>query len=362
MLIELVTTTMVRLPLRSPIGTAIHAIDSVGCVLVEVRTVEGVVGQSFVFTINANRLVAFDEMIRGLAPLAVGRGVHETAGIWESIWLEINPTGHKGVTISALSAIDIACWDAFARTIGLPLSHVFGACRTEVDTYASSGLWLTATIDELISEAAAFVEQGFRAVKLRIGSARLEDDVTRVRAVREAIGDDVGLLVDANQKFTPKEAIRLGRMLEEFSLGWIEEPVAAHDLRGHADVRSALDTPIASGETEYTRFGIQAMIDARSADILMPDLQRIGGYTDFRRAAAIAGSNHLPVSSHFFTEYSLALAGSLPNCISVEHIDWFAPLFVEVVQLRDGMITIPDGPGTGFTFDPELARRFPMTA
>ncbi len=351
---------MVKLPLRKPVGTAIHAIDSVGCVLVDIRTADGIVGQSFVFTINANRLAAFDEMIRGLAPFAVGRGVHATAGIWESIWSEINATGHKGVTIAALSAIDIACWDAFARTLDVPLAHLFGTCRTQVDTYASSGLWLTATIDELIAEAAAFVADGFHTLKLRIGSARLEDDVARVRAVRETIGDDIGLLVDANQKFTPKEAIRLGRRLEEFSLGWIEEPVAANDLRGHAEVRAALDTPIASGETEYTRFGIQAMIDARSADILMPDLQRIGGYTDFRRSAASADANHVPVSSHFFTEYSLALAGSLPNCLSVEHIDWFAPLFVENIELIDGRIVIPDRPGTGFTFDPELARRFPM--
>ncbi|MEO7370881.1 MAG: mandelate racemase/muconate lactonizing enzyme family protein [Ilumatobacteraceae bacterium] len=360
MLIERVNTTLVSLPLRAPIGTAIHSIHSVGCVLVEVHTADGVVGQSFAFTINANRLAAFDEMIRGLAHFAVGRGVHETAGIWESIWLEINPTGHKGVTISALAAIDVACWDAFARTIGLPLSHVFGTCRTEVDTYASSGLWLSASIDELIGEASAFVAQGFRAVKLRIGSAQADDDVARVRAVRDAIGNEVGLLVDANQKFTPKEAIRLGRMLEEFSLVWIEEPVAANDLRGHADVRTALDTAVATGETEYTRFGIQSLIDARSADILMPDLQRIGGYTEFRRAAATAAANHLPVSSHFFTEHSLALAGSLPNCISVEHIDWFAPLFIEDIELRHGKLVIPERPGTGFTYGPDLARRFPI--
>lgn len=362
MIIESVTTTMVKLPLSRPVGTAIHAIDSIGCVLVEVRTVDGVLGQSFVFTINANRLRAFDEMIRGLAHFAVGRAVYETTGIWESVWLEINPTGHKGVTIAALSALDGACWDAFGRTHNLPLSHIFGSCRTEVDTYASSGLWLTATVDELTAEAAGFVDRGFRAVKLRIGSAAFEDDVVRVRAVREAIGDDVGLLVDANQKFTPKEAIRLGRRLEEFSLVWIEEPVAAHNLQGHADVRASLDTPIASGETEYTRFGTQAIIESRAADILMPDLQRVGGFTEFRRAAAIAGVKHLPVSSHFFTEYSLSLAGSLSNCISVEHIDWFSPLFIEDVEMRDGQLVVPDRPGTGFSFDPELARRFPMPA
>ncbi len=360
MLIERVETTLVEVPLRAPIGTAIHAIHSVGCVLVEVHTTDGAVGQSLVFTINANRLGAFDEMIRGLAPFAVGRSITETAGIWEAIWLEINPTGHKGVTISALSAIDVACWDALGRTVELPLHRVFGACRSEVDTYASSGLWLSATVDQLVAEAAAFVAQGFLAVKLRIGSEHPDDDVARVGAVRDAIGDDVGLLVDANQKFTAKQAIRLGRRLEQFSLVWIEEPVAAYDLSGHAEVRAALDTPIASGETEYTRFGMQAMIDARSADVLMPDLQRIGGYTEFRRAAATAASNNLPVSSHFFTEHSLAMAGSLPNCISVEHVDWFAPLFVEEVELRDGKLVVPERPGAGFTFDPAAVAEYSL--
>jgi L-alanine-DL-glutamate epimerase-like enolase superfamily enzyme len=360
MLIEHVDTTLVEVPLRAPIGTAIHSIRSVGCVLVEVHTADGAVGQSLVFTINANRLRAFDEMIRGLAPFAIGRNVTETAGIWEAIWLEINPTGHKGVTISALSAIDVACWDGFGRTVGLPLHRIFGACRSEIDTYASSGLWLSASIDELVAEAALFVAQGFRAVKLRIGSDRPDDDVARVRAVRDAIGDDIGLLVDANQKFTPKEAIRLGRRLDEFSLVWIEEPVAAYDLIGHAEVRAALGTPVASGETEYTRFGMQAMIDARAVDILMPDLQRIGGYTEFRRAAASAASNNMPLSSHFFTEHSLALAGSLPNCISVEHVDWFEPLFAEAVELREGKLVVPERPGTGFTFDRAAVARFSM--
>ncbi len=358
MKVERIDTTLVDVPLRAPIGTAIHAIESVGCVLVEVVTGDGVVGQSLIFTINGNRLRAFDEMVNGLAHLATGRQVDETTAVWDAIWHAINPTGHKGVTISALSAIDVALWDAHARSLGQPLHRLFGAARTTVDTYASSGLWLNASIDELVVEATSFVEQGFHAVKLRIGSDAAETDVERVRAVRAAVGDDVALLVDANQKFTPKQAIRLGRRLEEFDLTWIEEPVAAGDLVGHADVRAALDTPIASGETEYTRFGMQAMLDARAADVLMPDLQRIGGYTEFRRAAAAADARHVPVSSHFFTEHSLAMAGSLSNCISVEHVDWFASLFRERPELCDGQLVIPERPGHGFTFDPDAVDRF----
>lgn len=361
MKIDRITTTSVALALRAPVGTAIHSIHSVGCVLVELTTVDGAVGQSFVFTLNGDRLRAFDETITGLAHLAIGAPVHETTAIWDAIWHEINPTGHKGITVSALSAIDVACWDAWGRTLDQPLHRVFGACRDSIDTYASSGLWLDASIDDLVTEATEFVGAGFRAVKLRIGSDDPNDDVARVRAVREAVGPDIGLLVDANQRFTPKQAIRLGRRLEEFELTWFEEPVSADDLGGHAEVRAALDTPVASGETEYTRYGMQAMLDARACDVLMPDLQRVGGYTEFRRAAALAGARHVPVSSHFFTEHSLALAGSLSNCVSVEHIDWFAPLFREDLELRAGRLVVPDRPGHGFSFDPAAVDRFRLT-
>lgn len=349
MKIERIDTRLVELPLAKPIGTAIHAIRSVGCVLVTLRTDDGVLGESFVFTINAARIASFEAMIGGLGELVVGRDPHDTSGIWNELWMEVNPTGHKGVTIAAMGAIDVACWDAVGRAAGLQLHKLFGACRDTVDTYASSGLWLSADLSEIVDEATAFVEQGFTAIKLRIGSARADDDVERVRVVREAIGSEVRLLVDANQKFTPKQAIRLGRRLEEFDLTWIEEPVAVHDLRGSAEVRAALDTPIASGETEYTAYGIRDMLDARAADIAMPDLQRVGGYSEFRKAAAVAAVYDVPVSSHFFTEYSLAMAGSIANCISVEHVDWFAPLFAEQVELRNGRLVIPDRPGTGFT-------------
>lgn len=350
MKITSVATRLVDLPLPRPIGTAIHSIRSVGCVLATLRTDEGVDGESFVFTINGARLAAFDEMIRGLGALIVGRDPHDTGAIWSDLWMEVNPTGHAGVTISAMSSLDVACWDIVGRAAGLPLHKVFGACRDTADTYASSGLWLDASLDELATEAASFVEDGFTAVKLRIGSDRIADDVERVRTVRASVGDDVRLLVDANQKFDPKTAIRLGRMLEEFDIAWFEEPVAVHDLRGCAEVRAALDIPVATGETEYTTRGIKNVLDARAADVVMPDLQRIGGYTEFRRSAALAAADDTPVSSHFFTEYSLCVAAATPNCVSVEHVDWFAPLFAESVELSDGRLVVPDRPGTGFTF------------
>ncbi|NNF53665.1 MAG: mandelate racemase/muconate lactonizing enzyme family protein [Acidimicrobiales bacterium] len=353
-------TSLVVLPLAKPIGTAIHSIRSVGCVLLEIETDQGVVGQSYIFTINADRLGAFDEMVRGLSHFVIGRDPCDTGAIWSDIWNEINATGHKGVTVAAMAAIDVACWDAVGRSIGLPLHKLFGACRDRIDTYASSGLWLSYSVDELQAEASSFISQGFTAMKLRLGMERIQDDIERVAKVREAVGPDVRLLVDANQKFSPKHAIALGRRMEPFDITWFEEPVITHNRRGSAEVRAALDMPIATGETEYTRYGIKDLIDARAGDILMPDLQRIGGYTEFAKAAALSAAHDLPVSTHFFTEQSLAIAAATANCISVEHTDWFSPLFNEEPEIVAGQILVPDRPGTGFTLAADLLKRFPL--
>lgn len=361
MRIESINTRLVDVPLPAPIGTAIHQMTSVGCVLVEATTVDGVVGQGYVLALNADRIRSLDEMIKGVAERVVGREATETEGIWEELWSLINPMGHKGVTVSAMSALDVALWDAVGRTLDMALHRLWGSCRETIPTYASSGLWLSMSIDELTKQAEAFVSAGFTAMKIRLGSPRMDEDVARVAAVREVIGLDVGLLADANQSLDPKSAIRLGRALEPYRLGWFEEPVPAYDLKGHRRVRDALDVPIASGETEYTRFGMASMIDAGAADILMPDLQRIGGFTEFRRAAALASANNTPVSSHLFTEHSLCLAGSIPGCISVEHFDWLHPLFNETPELKNGELVIPDRPGHGFTFNQAATTQFAIT-
>lgn len=358
MKVESLSTRVVDVPLAKPVGTAIHAMRSVGCVLIDVRCDNGVVGQSYIFSLNGDRVRSLDEMVKGLAHFAVGRDPHDSGLVFADIWKAISPMGHEGVTISALSAIDVALWDAVGRAADMPLHKMWGAWRDQVATYATSGLWLSESIDELLQDAQQFLDQGFNAMKIRLGRDQIADDVERVRAVRDMIGPDVALLSDLNQGRGPTQAIKLGRALEPFDLMWFEEPVATYDLQGHARVRAALDMPIASGESVFTRYGMQAMIDAGAADILMPDLQRIGGFSEFRRASASASANNLPVSSHFFTEQSLCLAGSIDNCISVEHCDWFSPLFNEEMELVDGMLVVPDRPGHGFTFNEEAVSRY----
>jgi len=351
MIISNITTKIVEIPFENPIKTAIHNMHSVGCVLLSIETDQDITGESYLFALNAVRIKAFNEMIKGFNEHLIGKDPQFIEAIWQDIWRAINPSGHKGVTIAALSTIDTALWDIIGKAANLPLHRLFGACRSKAKTYASGGLWLAQNIDEIISEANKFIEQGHRSMKIRLGSKDWRDDVERVKQLRDSVGPKIELMADLNQALKPKQAIKLGRHLEEFDLLWLEEPVPAYDLVGHSEVRQALDIPIASGETEYTRYGMRAMIEAKSMDILMPDLQRIGGLTEMRKVAHLAEAYNLPISTHIFTEQSLCIAGSVENCISVEHMPWYAELFNEAIEVVDGHIDIPERPGIGFTFN-----------
>lgn len=169
--------------------------------------------------------------------------------------------------------------------------------------------------------------------------------------MRGAIGPGIKLMADANQGLTEAQAIRLGRRLEEFDLTWFEEPLPAWDLDGLARVAAALDTPIASGETEYTRYGFRRMLELRSADILMPDLQRVGGVSEFMRVGHMAESHDVAVSSHLFPETSVQVLGALSNAIYLEYMPWFSPLYNESLTFEAGSAVVPERPGWGFTFN-----------
>ena len=354
-------TTLVNVPLEKPISTAIHQMNSVGCVLLELETDEGITGESYVFTLNGVRLKALQEMLLGFAHQVEGRDPHYISKIGQDIWHECNPIGHKGFSIAALSAIDTACWDIIGKAANQPLHKLFGACRDKVKTYASGGLWLSQSIDDCVQQAGDFIDAGFKSMKIRLGCTNPIDDVARVAAVRKTIGLDIELLADANQAFTPKQAIRLGRLLEPYALGWYEEPVAYQNLKASAEVRTAIDVPIAGGETEYTRYGMRDILQAGAVDVLMPDLQRIGGLSEMRRVCAMAASYDVPISTHIFTEQSICIAASEPGCLSVEHMPWFSPLFNEAMEIEDGCLLVPDRPGIGFNFDQAAVSRFKIS-
>ncbi len=346
-----VETKPVLVRLEPLIGSALGQITSFGCILVTVRTDGGITGENLIFTLNDRRTKVLQQMVDELADLVIGQDAGHIAGFWARAWKDINFLGHKGVPVAGISAIDGALWDALGKTAGLPLYRLLGGARDRVPAYHSGGLWLSRSIDELVAEAQSFVSQGFRAMKMRLGLPDPADDITRVKAVREAIGPSIKLMADANQSLTEAQAIRLGRRLEPFDLTWFEEPLPAWDLEGLARVAAALDTPIASGETEYTRYGFRRMLELRSADILMPDLQRVGGVSEFMRVGHMAESHDIAVSSHLFPETSVQVLGALSNAIFLEYMPWFSPLYNEALAFSDGNAVVPERPGWGFTFN-----------
>jgi L-alanine-DL-glutamate epimerase-like enolase superfamily enzyme len=351
-------TEIVRLPLPRPILSATFEIRSTDAVLVFVDTDQGVTGEGLCFAINGNRLAILRDMVRSFEPLLVGLDPTMAASFYKRAWSDIAFFGHAGMTVAGLAGVDCALWDLRGRAAGLNVSRLIGAAATTVPVYASGGLWLDRSIDELQREAADFLARGFRAMKVRVGARPVAWNIERVRAVREAIGPDIKLMADANQSLSVPEAIRLGRALEEYDLTWFEEPIPHWDHAGEAEIAAALDTPLASGETEYISRGMFKMLQMKSADVLMPDLQRMGGPTEFIRAGHLCAAFDIKLSSHLFSEMSLPLLASAPNAYILEHMPWFEPIYAERIELdSEGHAIVPERAGWGFSFDLDGVRR-----
>ena len=358
MRIEDVRTTMVKVPIGRPVKSPVHdTFQSLGCLLVFLDTDEGITGEGLLFALKTQWLPVFDTTIQALKEEVLGEDPHCVERLWEKLWRQINFYGHEGIVMFAIAAFDMACWDILGKAAGKPLYKLLGASRDKVPTYASGGLRMLQTIEELAEEAKGFVAKGFRAMKLRIGFPRMDEDVERVRAVRQAIGPEIRLMVDAHQGFTVEHAIRLGRKLEELHLTWFEEPVLAYDLEGSAKVAAALDTPVALGENEYNRYGLRQILEIKAADVLTPCLARLG-ITESLKVAHMAEAYGIPVAPHIFPEQNMHIAAAALNAIYVENMPWFSSLYREEIRFEDGFILLPDRPGLGFTFDPEVIERY----
>lgn len=350
--ITAVNTAMVALPLERTLKTSIHEISTVCCLLVTIQTNTGLVGEGYGFCFDPGRLAAIKQFTDTLAPIVLGRDPHEVQAFWRAFIRGTNFYGQSGISVIAYNPIDVACWDLIGKAAGRPLHQLFGTCRTRVPVYASAGLWLSSSRDELCEEARGFVQQGFKAMKMRLGSSDWREDVSRAEAIRAIIGPDITLMADANQGLTAAQALRLGRALVPVDLAWFEEPVPTWDDQAAAMLVRKLDTPIASAETEYTAVGIRRMVEHGAATVFMPDLQRMGGYTEMMKVARYLGAMDLPMAPHIFTEHSLHVVAASPHATWCEHMPWFAPLFNEKMAVEsDGTVCVPDRPGAGFTFN-----------
>ncbi|MEC5199463.1 L-alanine-DL-glutamate epimerase-like enolase superfamily enzyme [Arthrobacter sp. PL16] len=257
--------------------------------------------------------------------------------------------GRSGVATQAIAALDIALYDLKAKRADLPLAKLLGAYRDSVQTYNTSGGFLQAPIEEVKERATQSLAEGIGGIKIKVGHPDSRVDISRVTAIREHLGADVPLMVDANQQWDRPTAMRMGRALEQFDLVWIEEPLDAYDAEGHAQLAQALDTSIATGEMLSSVSEHINLITNRSVDIIQPDAPRIGGITPFLRLAALADQAGLQLAPHFAMEIHLHLAASYPREPWVEHFEWLNPLFNERLETHQGRMIVPNRPGLGFT-------------
>lgn len=345
------------------------------CVVETDADIQGV-GEAFYFGGPASIVAQLID--RGLGPLVVGEDPFDSAVLWDRLYNWTRDQGQKGLTVSAISAIDIALWDIKGKALGLPVHKLLGgAYRTRAKAYAT-GLYepqgVPSILDALVTEAEGYKAQGFGGMKLKIGYD-LDTDRRYVAAIREAVGDEPALMVDANHAYNAPEAIRLARMLEPYDLTWFEEPVPPEDVDGYCELRSATTIPIAGGECEYTRFGFRRLIQRRAVDYLQPDLCATGGFTEMQRIIAMASAANLPVIPHVWGT-NVGLAASLQLFAALPHFPdrrfpaepWFEydrsanPLRDGVTEeqfaMADGYIEIPDRPGLGVTVDFAFLERY----
>jgi len=354
--------------------------DSFNTCLVEIDTDTGFtgIGEAKVGVGNLGNYAGVVELIRReLGPAVIGRDPGDITAIWDALYSgsrahygagegRLFPTvGRRGITVAAISGIDIALWDLAGQALGVPVWRLLGGrYRDRVPAYASGG-W--APVGGIGKQLAQYVERGHRAVKLRVGlqDRSVDDSAARVREVRDTLGPEVRIMVDAHGTWSVRDALRFARKVETCDLAWFEEPVSADNLAGLAEVRRATDIPIATGENEQTRFGFRDLIAAGAVDILQPDIAIAGGITECQRIAALAAAHELTVAPHLWGSAILFAAGlhlcvATPCATVVEFTRGENPLLHELVEetfaLVDGHVLAPERPGLGLTLRRDFVR------
>jgi mandelate racemase len=344
--IKSLTARAVIAPLARPLRTASGEIPAAPLLLIDIATEQGITGRAYLFAYTKVTLRALKALTEDLAPLLVAKPCtpYDRAAECERTFRLL---GRQGLLGMALSGIDMALWDALGRALGQPVVALLGGTPQPVPAYDSFGL---IDLKEDARRLERSLAQGFRAIKIKLGGGDLPKDVGVVRDVRGIVGEDIRLMVDYNQSLSAPEAIRRLQALQRYDLAWVEEPVPAEDLIGHAAVRASGLAPVQTGENWWFAADMAKAIEAKACDHAMPDLMKIGGVTGWIKAAALAEAASLPVSSHIFIEASAHVMPVTPTALYLEYLDSAGAILKEPVPVIDGKVTAR-GPGLGMDWD-----------
>jgi len=369
-----VRTHVLQAALSQPFAYSRAWYDTRTAMLVEIETDTGLIGWGECYGPAA----ITSAVVKSIASWLIGEDPLRTDFLWQTVYARLRDHGQKGVVIEGLSGIDIALWDIKGKHFGVPAHQLLGgSVRSEVQAYAT-GLYRRKSGDPLrylAEEAVGYVAEGFQAVKLKVGFGVAEDAAV-TRAVREAIGPGIALMVDANHAYDATAAIRLGRMIETCDIGWFEEPVPPEDLAGYREVKSALPMPIAGGECEFTRFGFREILVSRAMDIIQPDICAAGGLSECKKIADMAEAFGIRYNPHVWgTGIAIAASLQLLAVLPTHTPTSLAPLqpmlefdrtehpirqaiLKQGIEHEGGIVRVPDGPGLGIEIDREALARF----
>jgi L-talarate/galactarate dehydratase len=328
-------------------------------VTLRITTDEGIVGIGD-GTLNGRELAVVAYLKDHVVPLLIGRDAHAIEDTWQFLYR--SAYWRRGpVTMTAIAAVDVALWDIKGKAVDQPLWKLLGGHRDRIATYASGSLRRGLSDDQAQRAARILLQKGFREMKTQMalpGRPTPAEEVRRVRVVREAIGPDIKLMCDINQRWRPEQAIDIGSRVEEVGLFWLEDVTAADDFAGLARVTAALRTPVAGGEYVWGIVPFRHMIEARSVDIVMIDLARVGGVSQWMKVAGMAEAFNLPVVSHVMPEMLVHLVAACPNGLTVEYMPWMLALYEETPAIENGELVLPDKPGLGLKFDEKAIAAF----
>ncbi len=354
-----IALSSVVLPLRTEISDAKvctgrqKPMTEVHFLFAEIQTEDGHSGVGFSYSKRAGGPAQYAHA-KQVADNLIGEDPSDIGRLFVKLLWAGASVGRSGVAVQALAAIDVALWDLKSKRANLPLSKLIGAHRDAVRTYNTSGGFLNTPLEQMLENATASREAGIGGIKIKVGHPDRNVDMTRLTAMREHLGDDFPLMVDANQQWDRPTAMRMCRAMEPYNLIWIEEPLDAYDYLGHAELARAIDTPIATGEMLASVAEHVKLIENGSCDIIQPDAPRVGGITEFLRLTTLAAQAGLQLAPHFAMEIHCHLAATYPIEPWVEHFDWLDPLFNERMQIADGRMIVSDRPGLGVTLSDQL--------
>jgi L-alanine-DL-glutamate epimerase-like enolase superfamily enzyme len=359
MKITQVAVNVLRVPVDRPYVAGGRTVDANWHVLARVTTSDGVEGVGYIVYPRPDLMTPICHAARELGEHQVGMSILEPEAAWDRLARRGDWVGPGGLLHCALCPLDVAVWDAAGKTLGQPLHRLLGGYRDRVPTYASDGLWYSLSPEELAAAARRHVDAGFGAVKLRLGrEATPELEARRVHAVREAVGPDVRIMVDATESWSLAQARRSGRVLQEAGIAWLEDPIHHHDVVGLAELRRQLDIPITAGEHLYHLDAFRTLLEAQAVDVLILDLARVGGVTPWRKVAALAQAHRIPVCGHVVPEIQLHLLAAVPNGHMVEYVPRSAGILRSMPRRERGELIAPDAPGLGLELDEAAVRRY----